>query len=153
MQVLDAAYHVGNDYPGGSTSLAPRMGKGASTLSHETTGTGNAKLGLIDAVKMTQLTGDLRILHAYAEACGAIVIPLPAQAHEASADVFTHLADTAREFSDVVASISAAAADGKITRNELASVEREWGELVSQGASLVSLLQAKHQSGVPAGAV
>lgn len=152
MQVLDAAYHVVNDYPGGATSLAPRMGKGASTLSHETTATGNAKLGLIDAMKITQLTGDLRILHAFAEACSAIVIPLPTQAHEASADVFTHLADTAREFSDVVASISTAAADGHITGNELATVQREWGELVAQGAALVSLLQAKHLAGRPGGA-
>lgn len=150
MQVLDASYHVVHDYPGGATSLAPRLGKGASTLSHETTATGTAKLGLLDAVKITQLTGDLRILHAFAEACGAIVIPVVLHCPQtASSDVFTQLADTAREFSDVVASISTAAADGKITGNELAAVEREWGELVAQGASMVSLLRAKHQAGMP----
>lgn len=39
-----------------------------------------------------------------------------------------------------------------ITGNELATVQREWGELVAQGAALVSLLQAKHLAGRPGGA-
>lgn len=31
-------------------------------------------------------------------------------------------------------------------------LQREWGELVAQGAALVSLLQAKHLAGRPGGA-
>lgn len=151
MNVLDAAHHVVNDYPGGAQSLAPRMGKAASSLSHETTGSGTAKLGLLDAVKITQLTGDNRILHAYAQACNALVIPLAAPNSDTPDHVFERMAQVAKEFSDVITAVSHAAADGRVTGNELATVEREWGELVQVGASLMGMLQAMHAAGVPKG--
>jgi hypothetical protein len=38
-----------------------------------------AKLGLVDAVKISDLTGDMRILHAFAEAVGhrAVKVEIP----------------------------------------------------------------------------
>jgi hypothetical protein len=56
---LDAAYHVVHDYePDGAASLAPRLGKSSTQLCHEVKPPpGNmAKLGLVDAVKISDLT-------------------------------------------------------------------------------------------------
>ena len=77
MNVIDAAYGVVHDYPGGSDSLAPRLGKASVTLSHEVARVGTAKLGLDTAVKVSVLTGDFRILDAFALQCGRMVLPLP----------------------------------------------------------------------------
>ena len=46
-----------------STAIATMKPKNPTTFSHELNGTGIAKLGLLDAEKITQLTGDLRIVH------------------------------------------------------------------------------------------
>lgn len=59
MNPLDAAYNLVRDYPGGASSLAPRLDKNPSVLSHEVTATGSAKLGLLTAIKITELSGDL----------------------------------------------------------------------------------------------
>ena len=57
MNLLDAAYHVVHDYPGGAQSLAPRMFKSATTLSHEVAADGTAKLGLLETVWIPMLMG------------------------------------------------------------------------------------------------
>ena len=52
--VMDAAFNVVHDYPGGAAALSERLGKGRSALPHEVKGDGSAKLGLKDAVKPGQ---------------------------------------------------------------------------------------------------
>ena len=77
MHLRDVAFNVVHDSPGGAVSLAPRLGKSHTTLAHELNGTGTAKLGLMDAEKITLLLGDMRILQAYAANCGQMLVPLP----------------------------------------------------------------------------
>ena len=141
--LLDAAYNVVHDYPGGSASLAPRMGKGVSSLSHEVTGTGTAKLGLVDAEKITQLTGDLRILQAFAGNCSMMLVPFPAAVDDAdgpvSANAMKRISETAQEFAQLCAAVSGSVADGHVTPNELSAIDRECGELI---ASLYLLRKA-----------
>lgn len=147
--LLDAAYHVIHDYPGGATSLAPRLHKNPATLSHEATGAGSAKLGLVDALKITHMAGnDLRILNAFAAECGCMVLALPqvADGH----DAYRQLATAAREFSEFVGSVADAAADGQITHNELARVDRELGELMACAQAIRATLAAVHEAGKPA---
>ncbi len=73
-----AAFNVVADYPGGATALAPLIGKAASTLSHEVDlRCQGAKLGLHDAGKLTLVTGDLRIVHAFCALAGGRFEPLP----------------------------------------------------------------------------
>jgi hypothetical protein len=128
MSVRDAAYHTVHDYPGGSAALAPRMGKTPSTLCHEVAPRqmpgSTAKLGLLDAVALMEMTGDHRIMHAVAQRLGGMFVPLASvddEARDAS-----HLADLAREFAHVVEAVASSLADGRITDNELGRVTREW---------------------------
>lgn len=149
MHLLDVAYHVVHDYPGGSKSLAPRLNKSSSTLSHEVAGEGSAKLGLVDAQRITQLTGDHRILHAFAESCGCLVLPLPST-NEDCGHVLQRLAQTSREFSDLCAEVAASLSDGRISDNELERIELERAELLAELAALSVAASLLNAEGKPA---
>ena len=149
--VLDAAHHLVQAYPGGAEALAPRMNKNATTLRHEVNRTGQAKLGLADAVSLSVLTGDLRILSAFASELGCMVTPLPASLG-GDETAMHRVALLAKEFGEVVATVTEATADGRISANELANIERNWEELMAAGQALVGHLRAKHEAGRPGGA-
>lgn len=148
MTPSDAANLLVHRYPGGATSLAPRMGKKPNTLSHEVTRTGLAKLGLDDAVLMSQISGDRVVLNAFAEAMNCMVLPLAATegCHVA---LMNSVADLARDFSAVVTAAVDADSDGRITANELAAVEARWAELLGVGQAMLAHLRTRHEDGKP----
>lgn len=147
MNVMDAARNVAEDYPGGATSLAPRIDKNPTTLNHELHETGTAKLGLMTAVKMTSRTKDLRILNAFAAEVGCMVLQLPMVDQLEGGQAMTDLAAMAREFSDVVAKVSSACADGRVSDNELHDVERQAGELVAAVQTMLTSLRNMNEAG------
>lgn len=125
----DHAYNIARSYPGGAAALALRMGKNATSLQHELLGTGTAKLGLDDAVALSALAGDLRILQAWAGDAGQMLVPLPGLPDGPVSDCLLLLGNTAKEFSELVAESAKDLADGKINDNELAGIEREASEM------------------------
>ncbi|MEN9903686.1 MAG: hypothetical protein RLZZ555_251 [Pseudomonadota bacterium] len=149
MQLLDVAYHTVHDYPGGAPSLAPRMGKSPHTLNHEVTGNGSAKLGLVDAAKICQLTGDYRILYTFAEACGHVCIPMPADSSADANAVLEQLAKASGEFADLCYEVCSSAADGAISDNELERIGRERLELMGALARLGEAVLSLNQAGKP----
>lgn len=150
MSVLDAAYNVVHDHPGGACALAPRLGKRADVLSHEVKAHGSAKFGLVDAVKVTELTGDLRILQAFATQCGQVCVPLPDGFVASGNQVLEALGKTSKEFADLCTEVCADMADGSISDNELARIERESGELIAMLHSLGQAIRANNLSVKPA---
>lgn len=150
MQLLDVAFHVVHDYPGGSKSLAPRLNKSQHTLNHEVAGDGSAKLGIVDACKITQLTKDMRILHAFAEACGHLCIPMPGAVAIQNGNVMQALAESSREFAELCQEVCGVMADDDVSDNDLARVEKARGELVAQLAVLGEVLLILNQQGKPA---
>jgi hypothetical protein len=145
--VLDAAFHLVHDAPGGAVALAPRIGKNPATLSHELTASGTAKFALVDAVKLTMLTGDLRILNAFAGAAGCVVLPSPH--HALGIGAFEQLAGTAKEFGEFVTSVAESVRDGRVTANELARVDAELAELIQAGQEVRATLAAMHEASKP----
>ena len=119
------------------------------TLSHEVANRPGSKLGLVDAAKITALTGDLRMLNAFAALAGCMVLPLPAHAEApAGAEAMHHLARLAKEFGDVARVFAESVADGDVSANELASLHREVGELVVTAQAAMAHAQAVHDAGV-----
>jgi|FreactcultureFD7_1027221.scaffolds.fasta_scaffold00888_3 hypothetical protein len=147
MKLTDAAYNVVHDYAGGSASLAPRLGKSQTTLNHEVHGTGYAKLGLEDAAKITSMTGDLRILNAFAAQCGCMVIQLPSE--EIETNTFQQLAALAKEFSEYVQTVSESIQDGRVTDNELKRTREELGHLVIAAQNIEGHLARVNEEGKP----
>lgn len=133
MNATLAAFHVVADYKGGAMTLAPMLGKNAATLSHEVNPNyGAAKLGLEDAIKLTLLTEDLRVLSAFAAQCGCIVLPM-ASADGVQATDESGLAAVsalASKFGDLMARVSKAMT-APVSANDMRAAEREAGELVA----------------------
>ena len=153
MNVADAAYNVGEDYrDGGTAGLARRMGKNPTSLSHELTRTGTAKLGLLDAVKMSVMSGDLRILQAFADACGMTLVPLPPPSGLSTQECIQRLGVASERFGLVAADTCAILADGKVNSNELARFRSEKGNLSNAMHQLDQALAAKCEEGRIGGA-
>lgn len=148
--VLDAAYQLVHAYPGGAAALGARMGKNATTLSHEVRGTGSAKLGLDDAVMASVMADDRRILNAFAAECGCLVLQLPSSLNGDSTSL-ERVSQLAKEFSDLVATVTAAKADGMVTANELALIERDGAEMMRATQGLLAHLRSVHEASVPTG--
>jgi hypothetical protein len=147
--VMHAANNVAEDFPGGATALAVAIDKNPNTLHHELAEQGFAKLGLRTAVKMTRRAKDARILNAFAASCGFMVLPMPQALTLEGDDVMRRLSETAKEFADVVQVVAGSISDG-ITPNEMASIRREWGELVATGQQMMVHIEAQHQASLPA---
>lgn len=141
-----AAYNLVADYPGGATALGPLIGKAASSLSHEVDlRCSGAKLGLHDAGKLTCVSGDLRIVHAFCALAGGRFEPLPG-AQQGSAPEHAHplaaVGHMAHQFAELVSEASRALADGRVTGNELRNIQREAGDLLAALNQLLALCSA-----------
>lgn len=150
MDVQTAAANVAEDYPGGARALAVAIDRNPITLSHELNGTGTAKLGLRTAVKMTIRARDPRILNAFAAECGYIVLPLPETMMVEGDAAVQLVGDAMREFNDVAQAFIAGAADQHWTGNEVADLERQWGELVAAGQRMLQHAKLAHKAAEPA---
>ena len=139
MNTQDAAYATVHDYPGGATSLGPRIGVGGVVLSSKVNpNTKTHHLTLAEAMKIQSLTGDHRILRAMCEELEYLP-PIPrveaAVSDAALLETFTkmmaELGDFSREFHSSVA-------DGRITQREIDRMQREMDELFAAGVELIN---------------
>ncbi len=149
MDLIDVAFNVVHDYPGGAVSLAPRVGKNHTTLCHEVSRTGAAKLGLADAEKITLRTGDLRVLQAFALNCGQMLVPLPVLPDGVADDCMARLGVIAKEFGELCAEVASDLADGGISDNELGRIDRASGELIASVHALRESLARRNVAGKP----
>lgn len=130
MNITLSAFHLVHDFPGGAVALGPMLGKNPATLSHEVNPQyAGAKLGIEDAVKLTQLSRDLRILTSFAVQVECMVIPLNCGGSFDGG--IEAVADLAREFSELVGAFTEAVRDNRVTQNELKRVEAEASHLVA----------------------
>lgn len=147
ISLLDVAFCVVHDYPGGAMSLAPRMMKAGSTLAQELSNRNGAKLGLLDAERITLLTGDLRILQAMANNAGQMLLPIPDANPAADDAVLRAIADAVAQFGALVQEVGTDVADGKVTANELKRIDAQAASLMSALHSLRDLLGRMHAEG------
>lgn len=149
-EVMDSAYHVVHDYPGGAESLAPRLKKRGDQLSHEVAERGSAKFGLRDAVRITDLTGDMRILASWALHTRHMLVPLP-HSEAGGSEVLQALGGASKEFADLCQAVCKGMADGRVSDNELDRVQREAGELQAMLLQLIDALRANNLAAKPVG--
>lgn len=149
MDVLSAAFNVVHD-AGGAAAVGQRIGKRPGNLAHELHPPpgSTAKLGLLDAIKITLLTRDFRILYAFADECGHICIPHQEAAHGdvSTNDVLMRASHLAREIAETFGVIHGALADGVVTPNEMAKVERESMEAIAAITDVVRAMRDKMDS-------
>lgn len=125
MNVDDAAHAVVHDYPGGSESLSPRVGVGAAVLRNKVnTNTTTHHLTLKEAVRITAITGDMRILHAFAMECGHFAMAAPGEDDVQASDmaVLELVAAVGGSQGDLFGAIHRSLADGELTPAELEAI-------------------------------
>ncbi|VVD63543.1 hypothetical protein PPN31114_00227 [Pandoraea pneumonica] len=78
MNITDAAHALVHDYPGGSESLAPRLGMSAAVLRNKVNPNNETHhLSLKEAVKAADVTNDDRVLEAWAASRGYALVKIP----------------------------------------------------------------------------
>jgi hypothetical protein len=143
MNMIDAAYATAHDYPGGTVSLAPRLGMSSAVLRGKVNPNDAChKLTLSEALNMQILTGDTRILHAMADELNFVCIPggtFDDVADDALLDLFSTMIQRLGYFSRA---FHDALSDGRVTEKEFESIRTEFYSLQASGAELLSRVES-----------
>lgn len=143
MNVSDAAYATAHDYPGGTVSLAPRLGMSSAVLRGKVNpNDAGHKLTLDEALRMQSLIGDFRILHAMAGELGFVCIPggtFDGVADDALLDLFSTMIQRLGDFSRA---FHEALSDGRVTEKEFEAIRTEFYSLQAAGAELLSRVES-----------
>lgn len=133
MQILDALSRAIDHYPGGRPSVALRLDKSDEVFRKELSGRSpNHKLGVLDAAMAVRMCIEAGTPHAHdyatavAAECGGRFEPV--KAGESNASPVQRVSSLVRETSDVATVVIESMADGCISDNELAVIEREIAE-------------------------
>ncbi|SIO94680.1 phage regulatory CII family protein [Vibrio spartinae] len=100
------------------------------------------KFGLIDALKVMQLTGDVQILRSMASELNYSIYFLGNYHTISDVELLNCYSNWHSEIGDVCRAISEALADGDIERNELERIEREFQESFAAALELLQRLRA-----------
>lgn len=144
MDVFDAAYRVAHDFePNGAVGLARVMGKNPGTFlnklnPHQET----HLLNLSDAVQMTVITNDLRILQAFAETVGCGTFRLPPGGFPCDAELIGLLLTRDEKIGAFGHALDRALSDGHINAREARELRR-WGmAVITSMMELIARLEA-----------
>lgn len=97
-------------------------------------------LGLVEAVRMQQLTGRCDILYSIVETLDHVCIKKP---NIESDDIGHAISTTCAEFGDFLRQIDSTMKDGRVTKNELKKVQKELAEMIAAANSLHALVASK----------
>lgn len=145
MNVADAAYAVVHDYPGGTESLAPRLGMSGAVLRNKVNPHCDThRLALDEAVRITDITGDDRMLRAWAAHRGQALASL--NVGDADGAVMGYVLEVHAHEGELSRVLASALADGVISQNEMRAIDA--AALDVQGAllGLVNRLMAAHRA-------
>lgn len=121
MNIIDAAHATVRNYPGGSESLAPRIGMSPAILRNKVNPNNTThRLALDEASAIMAVSGDHQILHALAAEHGYVCMPTNSGGQTAS--VLALILSTQAKEGDLSRTLHDALADGTISRNELNAI-------------------------------
>lgn len=134
--VLAAAYRLGHDH--NISELARLMGKGATVLANKLNPDCDSHhLNLGEAVAVTELTGDHRIVEAWAASLGKMLVDMPAGA-VSDDDLVEQVLLAQSVFGKLMQAIHDARVDGVIDWMEQGQIERVGTLVAEQVMGLIS---------------
>lgn len=143
--VFEAFYRVVHDYPGpeGVERLAAKMGMTAGTLYNKanTNESSHHKPTLADAVVVSSITGDHRILYAFAHTLGEVCFPLPNLKNVSDQALIELICAIGVEGGDFHRAVTDGFADRKFTRREFAQVRKEAYEFIGAIAEAMARME------------
>jgi hypothetical protein len=141
MNTKDAAYHTVHDYEGGSESLGPRVGISAAVLRNKVNPHNEThRLALDEAVRISVVTGDSRMLDAFAAELGRVTVEIPT-AGTSDMDVLSDTCSLVTQVGQYMQTIHTALSDGKVDGKEIKAIRQQAIEAMSKVATLVACLE------------
>ncbi|BDU17548.1 MULTISPECIES: phage regulatory CII family protein [Lysobacter] len=136
MNIIDAAYQTVHDYPGGSESLAPRIGMSPAVLRNKVNPNNDTHhLTVREANMIMAFTKDYRMLHALSAEHGFV---LQKAEDAAEGTVFQLLLRANAAEGDLDKELNDALADGRLTQNEL---KRVLAKNMAQASAQMALMR------------
>ncbi|CAB3644212.1 phage regulatory CII family protein [Trinickia soli] len=131
MNITDAAYAVAHDYPGGTESLAPRLGMSGAVLRNKVNPNNSTHhLTLKEAALLSAVANDRRIAIAFARELGLTCIEVPEPEHCADADVIELMARTWETNGEIGREVNKTFEDGIVEQHEVRRVkDRVWDHI------------------------
>ncbi|WP_250467657.1 phage regulatory CII family protein [Caballeronia sp. GAFFF2] len=141
MNILDTAHAVAHDYKGGCESLAPRLGMSAAVLrSKVNPNTETHHLTLMNAVQMTEMTDDERIIEAWLAQRNAVMVKLPDACEEPdNEEIVDKFMSLTVHYGQLAKRFREATADGEVDDQEMADLERIGG-LIHRAVEEINML-------------
>src|SRR5690606_27078569 len=138
MNSIDAAYSTVHDYPGGSESLGPRVGISPAVLRNKVNPNNDTHhLTFAEARRIADMTGDFRMLKAWAHEAGFLLVKAPDTCTtECDMSVLEQIAGFMVACGGFGAEIHASLADGKVTKDEVEKVEHRAREVMRSAAEI-----------------
>lgn len=142
--VIDAAYLLVRQYPGGIAALAARLGKNPQVLAHKTNpNRRDFNLSVEEAVEIQAMAGDYRILFAMATDLGFRCVKLEADIDRGG--VMENLSASVADMGNLMTSVSSSIADGLVTNPEMADIDNRLAQLQNHLVELRGHLAANNR--------
>jgi hypothetical protein len=140
MNIIDAAHKTVHAYPGGSESLAPRIGMSAAVLRNKVNPNNTTHhLTLAEASEIMGVTNDDRVLHALAAQHGYTLQRIDAPV---AGSLVAALLDAGELKGKLCQLIGDALDDGRITQNEALGIAEICGDLQAMVAHIAQHARA-----------
>jgi hypothetical protein len=140
---LDAAYHVAHDYPGGIAALSVRMDTSPNVLNKKVDPNSVAHhLRLDEALKISAITNDHRILQSFASQLGYITIQLPEVIDGGDMAMLDGFMAVINELGEFTAAFQTAYSDGSITQKELEQIKAQALDVQTRLAQFVQRIES-----------
>lgn len=141
MNTKDAAYHTVHDYAGGSESLGPRVGISAAVLRNKVNPNNETHhLSFEEAQRIAGLTGDFRMLRAWAHQAGFLLIKAP-QGCDSDMSVLEGVVEVGVAHGQFMQTIHTALADGRVDQNEISVIRRAERILQTTAATVTQRME------------
>jgi len=133
-----AAYDTVHGHKGGSETLGPLVGISPAVLRSKVNLSNTTHhLTFAEARRIAGMTGDFRMLKAWANEAGFLLVKAPEScANECDMSVLEQMAGFMVACGGFGAEIHASLADGKITKDEIAKVEDKAREVMRSAAEI-----------------
>ena len=123
MNSTAAAYATVHDYKGGSESLGPLVGISPAVLRNKVNPNNDTHhLTFAEARRIADMTGDFRMLQAWAHEAGFLLVKAPEGANECDMSVLESVMETGVAHGQFMQSIHAALADGRVDAQEVEAI-------------------------------
>lgn len=145
MNIDDAAYATVHDYPGGSESLAPRLGTSGAVLRNKVNpNNATHRLTLAEAVQLSDIANDDRMLQSWAALRGKALVDIVPR--DDARSVVAHVLQMHASEGELSRVLNDALADGVITQTEMRAINDAAFDVQGALISLVGRLVAAHRA-------